>query len=532
MRAISISMALLLLSGAAGVQAADVSNIMDEAELNAALSQSTVGDTLTLGADIAITGVKAVRAGVTLDGAGYAISGSNLLNQNNRPGAVIRNLTLNATSTAGWTIACRTADVLFENCTFNNARIIAWDAGAQINIVDCTYTMSFPSGSDFNEPLGSFEAGSVLSATNSLFVIDWQVQHVDLGLFKNFGAGGAASVINVNQCTVVGGFDPNASTPGRHLSVFSTSGNSETNVANSVIIADVSAIFRTASTAVATSSYNCNAGMLRPPAYMKGTLPNPPAFYKFSSSNADVLGKTGDFAEFNPFVDALNGDYRLVATSSAATGSSTGGPVGALLGVVDVDENAYNTDLELSLTVTDLVGTRTEEFFHGWQAWRGLNEHYFLQTGGLTGAKAMRLEARDTEADTGGAAHNVFVSASAYQVVSVKPGYFYTVTANARRRTSTGHSWANNGTYGIPQLGLANGMVREPNLVEAAATFNGAENAWQQRSASLITTGNQMTIHLIHKTNGSWNMSDFDDITLVGFPAPDPASVNHFNLYR
>jgi hypothetical protein len=169
---------LLLFLLVSPLWAADVLDISNEAELDAAIIQATSGDTLALDASFAITAAKDIPAGVTLDGNGFTISSSgNLLTQVSAD-ALVRDASLISSSYGSWRIAVY-GSIRFENCSIN-ARTIAW-ANGQIELVDCVVevvtVVPMPTlNLDFTEPIGvhgSTTEPAVLSATNCVFHLGW-----------------------------------------------------------------------------------------------------------------------------------------------------------------------------------------------------------------------------------------------------------------------------------------------------------------------------------------------------------------------
>jgi hypothetical protein len=305
-----------------------------------------------------------------------------------------------------------------------------------------------------------------------------------------------------------------------------------TTVTNSVFIADASSIFRSSGTGTVTSRYNNNAGMARNPAVLKGTLPDAPNFYFYRGTDAPVSDKTGDIEETNPFVDVLGGDYRLVGSSDSATGAEGGGPMGADLGVVEVEQNAYNLNFDLYDTVDFLLPAHTEDLFYGWRIHRDDDDQFYFRTDSGFSGRGMQLEAQDTTEETGGSAHNVTIAQSAYQTFVVIPGYRYTIQAYSRRRASTGHSWADHGQYGTSAIGVSEGVVTDPLLSHQTVIINGPEDTWTPGGTTFLATSNHMTVHLIHTTNGSWNIGDWDSVSISGAPPSVPTNVEAFELYE
>jgi hypothetical protein len=439
--------------------------------------------------------------------------------------------------------------------------MITW-ANGQIDLVGCTVTavIPVPPNSDlrFAEPIGiaggNFSstptvAPSTLTATNCLFVLGWtgtgpatSGRNSDGGLFHNFG--GDPGTLIISNCTVVGATDWTYSkeTPNPdNYSVFrsdnassnDTVGSFDTQVTNSVIIGDASSIFRSEGTGTVSSSYNCNAGSIQNPTALRATDPGAPAFHDYSGADVTVDDQTGDIDERTPFVDHLNDDFRLIASSDAATGSDTAGPMGADLGVVDNDSNLVNSEFDLSTGNVDwILPAHDEELFYSWNIFRSVDDLFFFSTSDGVSGRGMRLEAQDTTAETGGGAHDSFVIQSAYQTFVVKPGYQYTIEVFSRRNASSGFTWADNGQFGNTIVGIAEGVESNPNGVAVSSSMSGSENTYVQGQVTWQAITNHLTVHLIHRTNGSWNLSDWDTVTISAIPGGMPTGIDTYELYE
>lgn len=529
-------LALLLLAPAL---AGDLGPLRSEAELDAALQRAQPGDTLILGVDLAVTKPRTIPSGVTLDGQGHALTASGttvLIQQDGQAGVVIRRATLATPAKSDWAISVRDGSLCLEDCRLD-ARIIAWDHGA-LEIVDCTYTVRLPHGSDGAEPIGAYGDAAVLSATRSLFVVGWEHNKLASGLFHNMG-GNIASRLSLSHCTIIGTTDAHPDQGGRvagawrqvnrHLGVIrsdnAAGGDYLTTVSSCVILAEASSVFFTSGSGTVRSDHNNNAGMLRNPFVFPLTRPYPPAFYQYSVHDNGVTGRDGDFEETNPFVNAFAGDYRLVASSRSARGARDGGPVGAPLGVAAVPHNAFNLSFSHFDTVPDLVlPERSESLFYGWPLHREHPQQYFLSTedGYDDAGRALRLEVRDTVNETGGMAHDRYLTQSVFQRIIVNPGWLYTVRVAARRGTVAGRSWAQNGMYGNAVLGVVNGHVKDPHAAAETVVLRGPEGEWVVGEIrDFRADSNHLTLHLIHRTNGSHNYSDWDAVTIEGRPNPD-----------
>jgi hypothetical protein len=554
--ACSLSLLILLVSSA---WSADVLDISNETELDAAIAQAVSGDTLALDASFTITNPigsagspVGLPTGVTLDGGGFTISSSGTLVDQRQADVVYQNLGLTTSGYDSWRISARAANVQFINCTITG-RMITW-AGGEMIFTDCDIETVIPVPPDsnlrFTEPFGVFggdTSPSTMSLSNCFVKAGWtgtgpdnSGRNSDNGLFHNFG-GNPGSLL-VDQCTIVGATDwtysrsaPNADNYSFFKSDNASGGASafDTQVSNSVMIGDASAIFRSEGNGTVSSSYNCNAGTIQNPTALRATEPGAPAFYSYSGIDVTVDDQTGDITERTPFVDHLNDDFRLLASSDAATGNSTGGPMGADLGVVDNDANLANAEFDLSTSGVDwiLVG-HDEELFYSWNIFRGVDDLFFYGTSDGVSGRGMRLEAQDTFDETGGDAHNTYVLMSAYQTFVAKPGYRYTVEVFSRRNASTGFTWADNGSFGNTIVGIADGVEPNPNAVAVSSSMNGAENTYEQGQVTWEALSNHLTVHLIHRTNGSWNLSDWDTVTISAVPGDQPTGIQSFELYE
>jgi hypothetical protein len=164
-------------------------------------------------------------------------------------------------------------------------------------------TLQLPAGNDHSAPIGVYGDGASLSAVRCGFIFGWDVQHVDVGFFTNFG-GKPASRLAIDRCTVIGAPDPTPHSQGRQMSVFRSDNTAgadyETTVTNSIIFAEVKSVFRSTGAGRVVSSHNNNAGMWRNPGILAGRDPLGTASY---DADGQVLDKSGDIQEPSPFVD-------------------------------------------------------------------------------------------------------------------------------------------------------------------------------------------------------------------------------------
>lgn len=554
-----------------GAMGASVANISDATELVSALLQGDPGDVMTLDSDVqlvATVGI-AVPTGVILDLNGFTLRSNGSVNYRmfsqdgdtatsqglvGGTGAIVRNGTLDAGGWDGWTNQVRDgASLRFEDLLVK-CRTIAW-ANAQVEFVNCRIvsevnTQQVPNWR-FTEGIATFGANSTISLENCFIYLEHQNgRQGQVGIVHNFGNG---CTITADHCTFVkgpqpaGSFtrSPNDDCMGMFRSSNAAGANFTSLVTNSVFVGSASSAFWQEGTGSVTSQYNVNAGspksssiMFNQAAFMQQfAQPLAPNFYHFNKNDVGVLDKTGDFEELNPFVSVktatANENYALVAQSKAATGDSTGGPVGCdLFGAPqDLVVNAYNLNFEatrvLTLSPVDAV-------FDGWLWQRDTLEQFFQAVPGRSGY-GLEMEAEATNPYIGGGA--TFISQSVRQVVQVKEDYEYYVSAWTRRNASGGlggFTWANNGQYGHNILALSLGDNDDWSTADVIIQIDSAENVWRRETAAItIPAGvNQLTIHLVHETNGTYNVSTWDDVSISAFPALQPASAKGFNLYR
>lgn len=524
---------------AAPLPAADVHGIRTEADLKVASAQASPGDVLYLEGDIALAIPLDLADGAILDLAGHTLSaeGGSLFNLEGRTGVVVRNGRLQTGHHGPWNIGVRDGSLRIENCT-SNCRAIAWPRGA-VEIADSTVTIIFPPGSDAAEHFGAYGDEASFTATNSLFVLGWVAEKMEMGLFHNFG-GHRAPRLELAHCTVVGTTDANPEQggewryTGRHTTIVRSDNavgpDYLTTVSNSVFIAEASSIFRMDGSGTFLSSHNCNAGTLRNPLVFQATTYPVPNFYRWDASSAAPKSAVGDIEEINPFVDAMAGDYRLMATSSAATGSNDRLPMGANLGLVRRDHNAFNLSFRFFDTLNTLVQpARDEAVFYGWRLYRedDDDQSFYAVPGFDDDGQALRLEVGDAINETGGLLHDRYLTHGVHQSFTAIPGWLYTVTARVRRGAQEKFAWAHYGRYANPVLGLTNGVSTQPHALDEGVISKGGEGEWVElRLEDFLAASNRLTLHLLHRTNGSWNFSEWDAITISGRPDPSLASAD------
>lgn len=499
-----------------GIAAADsVSDITDAAQLAAALAQAGEGDVLTLGADIvwAGPGPISIPSGVILDGNRFKITSTlpsgALVNQSRRVNVVIRNAELTTNNYGGWALAVADGDLTLRDCTVR-CRMIAWARGSLL-LENCRHRLQLPAGNDFTEPIGIYGASAVLAATNCVFHFGWDEQHINSGYFHNFG-GSPASRLTLHRCTILGQPDPNYGQSSRHQVVFLSDNAAgpdyRTEVSNSIIMAEVVSVFSSPGNGTVISRYNNNAGMLRSPGIMAGGHAEGPRFYGTTPQNTKVSDRTGDIEERNPFVDALNGDWRLVRHSSSATGGEGGGPMGADLGVAAREHNAYNLDFARGVPVAHRTRGFNETLFDGWGVRRDSDQQLsFAVPDGFCGA-AMRQRIMG---HTGGIAMQ-----TAYQTFVTIPGYTYVVRAYARRSAvAPAAEWTPNGQSAQGVLGAADGFSTDPRRLLTSTVIEGGDGQWTAGEIQIVAPSNQLTIHLIHRATGGWNQLDWGRVSIA-----------------
>lgn len=508
-----LSLALILFCGAA--LSGNVSGIHDATELAAALTQAASGDTLMLGADIQWNGSQplTIPSGVTIDGGRHrivsALSSGAVLDQSGANGVVCRNLVLSTEHHTAWGIAVKEGDLLFEQCEIQ-CRMIAWTGGS-IVLKNCTYRLELPAGSDFAEPIGVYGGNAEFVAERSRFWFAWKDLHADTGFFHNYG-GNPASRLSVSQCTIVGGPDAGYAQKSRHQSVFvsdnSAGSDYVTSVTNSIVLAEVASAFRSTGSGRVSSTHNNNAGMLRNPGILAGGDPHHTRFYARGDGETPVQDRTGDFEEPNPFVDPENDDFRLVAGSRSATGATDGGPLGASPDVVAREHNARNLDLSRTVEIRHRTRGYDEALFDAWPVQRQTDQQICRSVQDRSCGPVMRFETLNNEG-------NPLVQYAWQSFVTI-PGYEYTVRACARRgAVAPIGTWERNGTTASAVLGVAEGVVREPAGLLAAATLDGPENAWYSDQITVTAPSTHLTVFLIHKTAGAWNAVDWDDVSIL-----------------
>jgi hypothetical protein len=520
--------------------AANVPDISSEAELDAALAQAERGDSLRLDADIEITGTKAIPPGVTLIGNGHTITQAGpprtaTLSIAGASGVTVRNVRFICPDKESWNIQVGDGDARFVDCYFD-ARMIAW-ANGSVTVEDSTVEMQIPKGGVFLNPVMVYGNRASYTSRNCLYVLGWEYDQWAMSLFNNAG-GDIASRLDIANATIVattdalpkeGGFYIWGNLKGnRHRAViYSNNGAGSdyfTSLTNSVIIGEASSVFRSEGSGTVVSRFNNNAGMLRNPLAFTNMMPDAPNFYRYFPDDRRVMDREGDFREYNPLVDALHGDYRLMATSKTASAATDGGPIGADLGVERVEQNAFNLSFSLFDRAENLVlPERTEDVFHGWRLHRESGNQYFLsvENGYDSNGRAIRFEARNTINETGGGFHDNYVTQSVSQTFCVIPGHLYTIRAASRRGTIGERPWTENGMYGAAVLAVANGHEPDPHRVDEAVVIKGPENEWTVGEITgFRADSNQLTVHLIHRTNGSYNRSDWDAVEVSGRPNP------------
>lgn len=541
MKCLSLIVVLVVCLITSLVQAANVPNIRTEADLDAALAQAQAGDVLTLAGDVVVSGVKKIPSQVILQGNRHTLSlapekSGEIIRVEGATGVVVRGARIVVPKKRDWNISVANGDARFIDC-FIDARVIAWAFGT-ISIEDSTSIIRFPERHDFITPYVSYGNRAVLLAKNSLFVVGWEVGKQAGTIFSNNG-GNIASRLEIANCTIVATTDMEPDQGGlwvmgqyknnRHIAFVGSHSDSEgsdyyTSMVNSIVIGEASSVFHNTGAGVVISRNNNNAGMLRNPQAFGTMNVDAPGFYKFVPWDRPVNDDTGDFREYNPFVNALAGDYRLMAHSRSATAGADGGPIGARLGVVEAEHNAINLSFTRSdPAVSNIPLDHQEIVFDGWRLHRETNDQYFLSGGDAQDATgSARLEAYDTVAETRGSLHNQYVNQSIRQTFCVIPGHVYTIKAWARRSSSDDkHPWTNNGMYATAVLGVANGHQTDPNKMDETVVIKGAEGAWTQGEIKQFRAdSNQLTIHLMNRTNGSFNRVDWDNVTIEG--APDP----------
>ncbi len=495
-----------------------VGGISDSAELAAALAQARATDTLTLDADIEWNGPKplALPPGVILDGASHTLANTTnapLLDQVESAGVVLRNLKLTTARYLAWTVGVKNGDLRIENCDIR-CRLIAWEKGA-LTLENCQVTIQMPDKSDHNEPVGVYGGGASVAATNCVFKIGWDTQHVGLGFFHNFG-GNPASRLSVKRCTIIGAPDRSHTQTSRHLSVFLSDNSAgpeyETTVSDSIILAEVKSVFCSSGKGRVVSSHNNNAGMLRNPGILAGGNPLGTSFYQSEPDDNPVQDKSGDIEEFNPFVDAPNGDYRIVAGTTSATAASDGGPLGAKSAVIAKEMNAYNLDFAGCALVDHRTKGYREALFDGWPVHRDNDQQRCLMLEDGPGGRGMRLETWRNDEGTGG--RGKLVTQNAYQSFVTIPGWQYTIRTSARRgRVPLPGAVDNDGAQAI--LGVADGYSRGPDELIASAMLDAPENHWCPVEVQVTAPSNRLTVHLIHRTNSSWNRVDWGRLSIT-----------------
>ncbi len=129
--------------------------------------------------------------------------------------------------------------------------------------------------------------------------------------------------------------------------------------------------------------------------------------------------------------------------------------------------------------------------------------------------------------NSGGVFHTSYLTHSVYQTFCVVPGHIYTIKAWSCRGTAGKGTWTQNGMYGNAIIGVANGVQKDPARMDEIAFIKGPENTWTQGGIqSFRAESSQLTVHLIHRTNGSWNFGEWDNVTIEGGPNPDLESVS------
>jgi hypothetical protein len=510
---------IIVLSTVPGITtAASPADISHAEKLSAAMGKLTTGDTLTLDGDIEWHGPKPLMlpAGVTLDGGGHTLTNNTkgvLLNQIGVAGVVVRNLKLTTRDHSAWTLAVKDGDLRFENCDIR-CRLIAWEKGAVV-LENCQVTIRFPQGNDHNGPVGVYGGGASFTATNCLFDLGWDVQHVGSGLFTNFG-GQPASRLSLTGCTVIGAPDPNHRDEGRHLAVFQSENQAgpayETTVTDSIIMAEVKAVFRSSGKGKVSSTHNNNAGMLRNPGILRGGNAAGVDFY--GGQDSPVQDRTGDIEEFNPFVDAGSGDYRIIANTKTATAARDGGPLGARPVVVAREMNAYNLDFDRFVPIDHRTKGYREDLFDGWLVRREVDQqHCHATPDGLKGP-ALRLEILRNDEGTGGPGRTL--TQNAYQSFVTIPGWTYAIGAYARRGVvPLVGKWETHGARGQAILGVADGHSPEPDKLLALTSLHGPQGAWCPGEVEVVAPSGRLTVHLIQRTDRGWSRVDFDRVSIV-----------------
>lgn len=529
--------------------------VNDEASLDTALAAAVSGDTVQLTADfpVAAAAGKTVPSGVTVDGQGFTItsSGNFFFGNSGQTGVVIQDLTWTnaAANTGAWTFrALSGGDVTLNNCALFNIRMSPWDGASTININDSTLTYRLPkySFSEFANPIILYQDGT-LNIDNTLIDAGYadtaSVIHVDTPIIGSFGWSAPDAYernLNVSNCIITSPTDGDAddalSGGPRHMTVLEVSGDTSADdnfvLIDTAIIADVSGVLRINDATPTVTVENCAIlGMIRSRDYLRFAADPPAWYYDAGSLPADTFNN--NIEESNPYVDPLAGDWRMIETAAAATGSSVGGLIGKDFATVAADETFQNKGFEHSVEGSwSAIGT--VEFFNGFDIVQATDTQGFEIGTPQTGNQSLALVALDSATATGGAAHNNTISHAVFQTFQVKPNSLVNVSVSARRSvvSTTGTTWLDNGQYGEPVIGLADGVVTDPALANTTAGFTGDENIWETENVQLVATGNEMTLFLIHRTNGSFNRSEFDDVVITVGPAPNPASVEKYELYR
>lgn len=499
---------------------AETFTVSGSEELADALSRAQTGDAITLGADIEWTGPRAVSipSGVTLDGNGHTLTslagGGNILNQSGASDVTLRNVTLRIREYSAWSIQVKDGDLKLVDSDIH-CRFIAWEKGA-ITLENCSVTIQIPRGNDHSEPIGIYGGGASFTATNSRFYFGWDELHVGGGYFHNFG-GDPASQLTLRRCTVLSGPDPNANQASRHQAVFLSDNAAGpafvTTVTDSLIGAEVGAVFRSRGKGAVHSAHNNNAGMLRNPGIMAGGNPDGVRFH--DAEDSVTVTREAEIEEFNPFADGPGGDFRLLAGTQSATAASDGGPVGANPEVTVREHNACNLDLDAHVLVGHRTQGYTEALFDGWKLRRDTDRQYAFAAADGLGGPALRLQMAYRLPDAEGAPRSDVLEQAAWQSFVTVPGYVYTIRAYARRgAVGLAGDWseARDRTQAI--LAVAEGHTGDTANPLASTVLDTPENQWQQGEVTVTAPSTRLTIQLIHRTTGGWNAVDWDRVSI------------------
>src|SRR5262249_42493183 len=158
---------------------------------------------------------------------------------------------------------------------------IAWEKGS-LTLDKCRVGLQLPRGNDNSGPIGVYGGGASLTATSCVCTFGWDIQHVGMGFFHNFG-GQPASRLSLAKCTIIGAPDPSYDSANRLLSVFQSDNAAgseyETTVTDCIFFAEVKSVFRSRGKGRIVSSHNNNAGMLRNPGILAEANPLGTGFY-------------------------------------------------------------------------------------------------------------------------------------------------------------------------------------------------------------------------------------------------------------